>query len=99
MTQARILWDRLRKVGLKKLTEFICPGLSQWDDPIKKELTRLKNKYTRLINAGELDWPHDDVDYANYSHISEEIMGKYASSDAFMTLMLWLRLQGEAKWR
>ena len=99
MVMARLFWNRRRAVGLKKVTEFLVPELSCWSAPIDKELTRLKNKYTRMINKGELEWPYEKVDYANYSHIAESIMSEYASLDAFMTLMVFLRLQGECVWR
>jgi hypothetical protein len=98
MVMSRMYWNRRRSVGLKKMTEFLCPVLSQWQAPVDRGLARLKSKYTRLYNKGELEW-YDGVDYANFSFIAESIMSTYASVDAFMTMMLWMRLQGEADWR
>jgi len=99
MVMSRMFWNRRRSVGLKKLTEFLCPGLSQWDSVIGKELTKLKRANTKLIKEGVIDWPYAKVDYTNYSFVPEVLMGRYASLDVFMTLMLWMRLQGEAQWR
>jgi len=98
VVQSRVWWNRFRSVGLKSATEFLCPKLSQWDDPLKRELKRLKSAWTRRINAGEVDWPYRKVDYANYSFIDSEMMAKYATLDVFMTMCLFLRLQGEARW-
>lgn len=87
--QSRIYFDRRQSHGLKALSEFLCPALSQWDDPIKSTLTKLKNKYTR---AG---YPKD---FVNYSFIPHDVMDTYASLDAFMTLMLWIFFKGRADW-
>lgn len=99
LCMSRLFWNRRRSHGLKKLTEFLAPALSQYDDVLKKELTRLKGHWTRVIKAGDVDWPYQKVPYANYSHIPEEMMCRYASLDAFVTLFLWMRLQSECIWR
>ncbi|MCP5006483.1 MAG: hypothetical protein GY941_21475 [Planctomycetes bacterium] len=96
--QARSFWNRRRSVGLKKLTEFLCPGLSQWDSEIDAEMKRLKAKWTRAYNNGEYEW-YEGVPYCNYSFVPEELMSQYASLDSFMCLMLWLRLQSECAFR
>lgn len=82
-TMSRIYWDRRQKHSLKALTEFLCPELSQWDEPVKKEMTKLKNKYTR---AG---YPKD---YVNYSFVPDELMSEYSMIDSFMCLMLYKHL-------
>ncbi len=99
MVRSRMFWNRRRSVGLKKLTEFLCPELSNWDAPLHKELTRLKGFWTRKITKGEVTWPYEKVDYSNYSFVPEPMMAAYASLDSFVTLMLWCRLQQEAVWR
>jgi DNA polymerase I-like protein with 3'-5' exonuclease and polymerase domains len=79
-TMSRIYWDRRMKHSLKDLTEFLCPELSQWDDPVKQEITRLKHKYTRK------GFPKD---YVNYSFVPDELMSVYSMQDSFMALMLY----------
>lgn len=98
LTKSRIYWDRWRTHGLKEIVKRLCPGLSYWDDDNDAELSRLKNKYTRLINAGELEW-YDKVAYANYSFVPEEIMGRYAAGDAFHCFMLNVVLNERAVWQ
>lgn len=100
---SRIHWDRRRSHGLKQLTEFVCPQLSQWDEPVKRELLRLKSKWTKWRKVQDeyvndwTQWP-DGVDFANYSFVDEQMMAEYAGIDSFMCLMLWLVLQERATW-
>ena len=98
LTMSRILNDRRRSHGLKKIVEYLCPQLSQWNDPVERELTRLKNKYTRMITKKELEW-YPNIDFANYSFVDEEIMAEYAADDSFHCLMAWLVMSGKATWR
>jgi DNA polymerase I-like protein with 3'-5' exonuclease and polymerase domains len=89
-TMSRIYYDRRRNHKLKKLIEFVCPQLSQWEDPIKKELTKIKTRYTR---AG---YPKD---YANYSFIPDKLMSTYAIYDAFFHEIMWIWFDERACWR
>jgi hypothetical protein len=88
-TMSRIYWDRRKAHGLDDLAKFLCPEICDWENVIKKELTRLRKMFKK---AGYPD------SYVNYSFIRDEIIAPYAMKDAFMCLMLWKRLQGEAKW-
>ena len=88
-TMSRILWDRRRQHGLKSLSEFLCPELSCWDDIVKQELTIIRRQLKKLGL---------DMDLCNYSFINDVLMSKYAMQDTFMGLMLWERLNEEAKW-
>lgn len=90
-TMSRIYYDRRRKHSLKDLTEFICPELSQWGDPIKEETARLEKKYSK-----KKGYPKG---YVNYSFIENAIMASYSMLDSFMALILWKWLDERAIWR
>lgn len=83
-TMSRIYWDRRKKHSLQSLTEMLCPEISNWEEPVKAEMRRLKSKYTRE-GYGK--------DYVNYSFIDDDIMSIYSMTDSFMTLMLYQELQ------
>jgi hypothetical protein len=89
-TMSRIYWDRRKAHGLDDLTKFLCPEICDWEDPIRKELSRLKKMFKK---AGYPD------DYVNYSFVPDKLMGMYAMKDAFMGLCLYNRLQQEATWQ
>ncbi len=80
---SRIYYDRRRKHSLKELAEFLCPELSQWGDPVKEELKRLR------AEAKKAGLPKESV---NYSHVPDAIMGKYSMLDSFICLMLYYHL-------
>lgn len=82
-TMSRIYWDRRKKHRLQNLSEILCPELSDWEIPIKKEFARLKRQAKK---EGK------DDNYVNYSFIDDGMMSIYAMTDAFMTLMLYYRL-------
>ncbi len=88
-TMSRIYFDRRRKHSLQSLTETICPELSDWEEKLKAMLTRLKTAFTR---AG---YPKD---FVNYSFLPDDLIDRYAMTDAFMCLMLWHYLQERAIW-
>jgi DNA polymerase I-like protein with 3'-5' exonuclease and polymerase domains len=89
MTMARIFWDRRKKHGLEAITEFLCPELCDLKDATKKELTRLKGKYTR---------DGFEKDYVNFSFLPDEMMAERSMLDSFMCLMIYRTLQERAQW-
>jgi len=74
-TMARIIYDRRKKHSLQKLSEIWCPELSDWEEPVKAEMRRLRSQYTRSGHP---------KDYVNYSFISDELMCPYSMTDSFM---------------
>ena len=74
-TMSRIIYDRRMKHSLQSLSEVWCPELSDWEVPVKREMTRLKGQYTRS------DHPQG---YANYSFIDDKLMCPYSMTDSFM---------------
>lgn len=86
-TMSRIYWDRRMKHSLKALAEFLCPELSNWNEPIKEEMSRLKREYRgHKVNP-------------NFSFISDIIMSKYSMLDSFWALILWMYLTEKAIWK
>lgn len=77
-TMSRIINDRRKKHSLQKLSETWCPELSDWEEPVKAEMTRIKSAYTR---AGH------PKGYANYSFLPDELMCPYSMMDSFMCLI------------
>jgi len=57
LTMGRIIWDRKKKFDLQTLAEMLCPEVSDWCTPVKKELTKLKReatawaKYQRALHS------------------------------------------------
>lgn len=84
LTMSRIYWDRRMGHSLQKLSEFFCPELSDWEEPIKAEMKKLRNRYTR---AG---YPKN---YVNYSFLPDERIGTYSMVDSFIAFMLNQRLR------
>jgi DNA polymerase I-like protein with 3'-5' exonuclease and polymerase domains len=81
---SRIYWDRRKSHALDALTEFLCPQLCEWKEDTKKELTRIKTRYSRLGY---------EKDYANFSFLPEELISSRGMIDTFMTLVIHLRLK------
>lgn len=90
LTQSRIYWDRRRQHGVQRLMEMLCPEISGWEVAHKKEMKRLRGKYTR---AG---YPKD---YVNFSFVENRITAPYSRGDSFRTLIEWMVLQERAIWR
>jgi len=86
LTMARIYWNRRQAFGLDDLAKFLCPAICDWENSIKKSLTKLKTAHTRK------GYPKD---YVNYSMIPDEVISQYAVTDAFVGLTLWERLYPE----
>jgi len=86
-TMSRIYWDRRMKHSLKSLAEFLCPELSNWDQPIKEEMTKLKKQYKK------------EGIVPNFSFIPNDIMAKYSMLDSFLCLILWMYLNEKAIWK
>jgi DNA polymerase I len=83
LTMARIIWDRKKKFDLQTLAEMICPEVSDWVTPIRKELTRLRREFK---NAGAKRLP-------DYSDVPDKIMGPYSMTDSFLCWLLNARLR------
>ena len=79
LTMSRIFWDRRMKHSLQALSEVICPELSDWEEPIKREMTRIKTRYTRS------GYPKG---YANYSFLPDEMISEYSMIDCFVCFIL-----------
>jgi DNA polymerase-1 len=79
LTQARIVWNRRQKFGLKELTKVVAPDYYGYDDVLTRTLTNIKTSYSR---AG---YPKE---YANYSFLPDELISEYAMMDAYITWLL-----------
>ena len=75
-TMSRIVYDRRMKHSLQSLSEIWCPELSDWEEAVKKEWTRIQTRSTRSGNP---------KGYTNYSFIADELMCPYSMTDSFMT--------------
>jgi hypothetical protein len=83
LTMSRIIWDRRKKFDLQTLAEMLCPEVSDWCTPVRKELTRLRREFKKG-NAGRPP---------NYSDVPDEIMGPYSMTDSFLCWLLNARLR------
>ncbi len=83
LTMSRIYWDRRKSHRLQALSEFVCPQISNWEVELKRELTRLRNRYTRA------EYPKD---YVNYSFLPDDMIGLYSMTDTFMVWQLMKKL-------
>ena len=88
-TMSRIYWDRRKAHKLEKLAEFVCPELCCWEHELGDTYKALRRMFKKE--------GYDD-NYVNYSFIDDEVISKYAMIDAFLCLMLWQQMNGEAKW-
>lgn len=79
LTMSRIYWDRRMKHSLQALSEVICPELSDWEEPIKRELKRMRSAYTRR------GYPKG---YVNYSFLPDEMVSEYSMTDCFVDFIL-----------
>lgn len=92
LTMSRIYWDRRKSHDLQSLCEFICPGISDWDEVLKKELNKIKKYWNKRKEEWNLDWCYDNIDYVNYSFIPGEVISKYSLIDVFVTWQLFQKL-------
>jgi DNA polymerase-1 len=90
LTMARLHWNRRQKFDLKNLTSLVAPEFDGYEDELKAIMRNLKSSYTRS------GYPKG---YVNYSFIDDDVIGKYAQLDAFITWLLnaCLRPQIEEK--
>lgn len=77
-TMSRIVYDRRKKHALQKLAEIWCPELSDWEEPVKAEMTKIKTAHTKSGHP---------KGYANYSFLPDRMVGKYSMIDSFMCLV------------
>ena len=92
LTMSRIYWDRRRSHSLQALSEFICPGLSDWEVDLKKELTKLKRQWSKRKDEWNLAWTGPDKEYVNYSFLPDKMIGGYSQTDVFMVWQLFQKL-------
>jgi len=92
LTMSRIYWDRRKSHSLQALSEFICPGISDWEVGLKKELTKLKRQWSKRKDEWNPDWNGDPKEYVNYSFLPNEMVGGYSQTDVFMVWQLFQKL-------
>ena len=92
LTMSRIYWDRRRSHSLQALSEFTCPGLSDWEVGLKKELTKLKRQWSKKKDEWNPAWVGDPKEYVNYSFLPDEMIGSYSQTDGFMVWQLFQKL-------
>lgn len=84
LTMSRIGWDRRNHHSLQRLSEFICPELSDWEVELKAVMKNIRSSYTRR------GYPKG---YSNYSFIPDKIIRRYAMIDGFMCWIVNLMLR------
>jgi DNA polymerase I-like protein with 3'-5' exonuclease and polymerase domains len=92
LTMSRIFWDRRKSHSLQALCEFICPKLSDWEEPLKKEFTKTKRYWNKRKEEWNPGWNYENIEYVNYSFIPDEIIGKYSLIDVFTAWQLFQKL-------
>jgi len=92
LTMSRIYWDRRKSHSLQALSEFICPGISDWEVDLKKELTRLRRKWSKKKDKWNPAWNGDPKEYVNYSFLPDKMIGEYSQTDTFMVWQLFQKL-------
>ena len=92
LTMSRIYWDRRRSHSLQALSEFVCPGISDWEDDLKKELTKLKRQWSKKKDEWNPAWIGPDKEYVNYSFLPDEMIGGYSQTDVFVGWQLFQKL-------
>ena len=92
LTMSRIYWDRRKSHKLQALSEFICPGISDWEDELKKELTKLRRYWSKRKDEWNVQWTGDPKEYVNYSALPDKMIGGYSQTDVFMGWQLFQKL-------
>jgi len=92
LTMSRIYWDRRKSHSLQALSEFICPGISDWEEDLKKELTKLRRQWSKKKDEWNPMWTGDPKEYVNYSFLPDEMIGGYSQTDVFMVWQLFQKL-------
>lgn len=92
LTMSRIYWDRRKSHGLQQLSEFICPGISDWEVDLKKELTKLRRQWSKRKDEWNPAWTGAPKEYVNYSFLPNKMIGGYSMTDGFMVWQLFQKL-------
>lgn len=92
LTMSRIYWDRRKSHGLQQLSEVICPGISDWEVDLKKELTKLRRQWSKKKDEWNPMWAGDPKEYVNYSFLPDKMIGGYSMTDGFMVWQLFQKL-------
>ena len=92
LTMSRIYYDRRKSHSLQALSEFVCPGISDWEDDLKKELTKLRRQWSKKKEEWNHAWKGDNKEYVNYSFLPNKMIGGYSMTDAFMVWQLFQKL-------
>ena len=92
LTMSRIYWDRRRSHSLQSLSEFTCPGISDWEVGLKKELTKLRRQWSKRKDEWNPAWTGDPKEYVNYSFLPDKMIGEYSQTDVFMVWQLFQKL-------
>jgi len=92
LTMSRIYWDRRKSHSLQALSEFICPGISDWEVDLKKELAKLRRQWAKRKDEWNPAWMGDPKEYVNYSFLPDEMIGGYSMTDVFMVWQLFQKL-------
>jgi len=92
LTMSRIYWDRRKSHSLQALSEFICPGISDWEEDLKKELTKLRRQWSKKKDEWNPMWTGDPKEYVNYSFLPDKMIGEYSQTDGFVVWQLLQKL-------
>ena len=92
LTMSRIYWDRRKSHGLQQLSEFICPGISDWEVDLKKELTKLRRQWSKKKDEWNPAWIGNPKEYVNYSFLPDKMIGGYSMTDVFVGWQLFQKL-------
>ncbi|KKM75587.1 hypothetical protein LCGC14_1388710 [marine sediment metagenome] len=84
LTMSRIGWDRREHHSLQRLSEFICPEMSDWEVELTAVMRNIRASHTRR------GFPKS---YSNYSFIPDKTTRKYAMIDSFMCWIINLKLR------
>ena len=91
LTMSRIVNDRRKSHGLQELGEVYLTEVSDWEDDLDREKTRLQTKWTNRVKKENIWLPEglEAKDYFNYSFLPDDLIGKYSQNDGFNTLHLY----------
>lgn len=92
LTMSRIYYDRRKSHSLQALSEFICPEISDWEDDLKKELTKLRRQWSKRKDEWNPAWIGSPKEYVNYSFLPNKMIGGYSQTDGFMVWQLFQKL-------
>jgi DNA polymerase I-like protein with 3'-5' exonuclease and polymerase domains len=92
LTMSRIYWDRRKSHSLQALSEFTCPGISDWEVDLKKELTKLRRQWSKKKDEWNPAWTGDPKEYVNYSFLPNKMIGDYSQTDGFVVWQLLQKL-------